>query len=1420
MGARNEQGDSPLTLFYSYADEDEELRKELEKHLSLLERQGMIAGWHHHKMIPGANRSQANNEQFSSAQIILLLISPDFLALDASYTEMQQALQRDDAGVAHVIPLLLRPVDWEQAPFTHLQVLPSNAKPVTMWKNIDLAFVDIARGIRSVIEQWHTSPDHVWHHVPQSRTPAPLYPFLFLSSALKDLPILDNLKTDLQEHGITAWTAHTASSEEEEMREAIRNASGVIVVVSSYTRSSLSVKRELHIAEMYQRPIYLFWTWGDHLMDVLPANLHGLPFFDARGKRYPQALQELLHMLDKQTSSSLLQDHHIEQTVRSLAALRNPYKGLLAFRAEDARDFFGRDRLIDELLEKVRQLRTMDLQDQAASRLLTVLGPSGSGKSSVVMAGLIPKLKQATFPENEHWIVLDPMSPGKFPIEALIIALSPLFPERSFKSIREDLEDDSARGLHLLLTTSAKPSSVNVLLVIDQFEELFTQTASEGERRQFLELLLTATSEMHGPLVAVLTLRADFYDRPLQYSELGRLIQHHQAIVFPMETPDLRRAIEQPAQLPDVQLSFQEDLIGDLLFDVQGQTGTLPLLQFTLDQLFQHNQGRLLTRQAYQKIGGVKGALAKHAESTYQSLPTAAHQLLARALFLRLLNPGTVEEDATKRRIPRDELTIIDTEEMVKLTDVTNAFIKARLLTANTVAGVSTIEVSHEAVIQAWHRLKDWLHEAREDIRLQQMISADVAEWKRHGEPTDWLYRGAQLTEALAWRKANLPSIDEDRFLQASIEESQRVQQMERQRRQRYTRRMVLIGLTGIAGMAGTAGIVRTFLGNPPPASPKKLPYVYAGHKSFVYSVAWSPDSERIASASADGTVKVWDAGSGNNSLLLTYTGHTSSVQSAVWSPDGKHIASGGFDGTLQVWDAVTGHLLLNYKGHNSYIEGIAWSPDGRRIASASGDHTVQICDTSDGHLQLTYKGHTDIVAGVAWSPDSKHIASAGYDNTVQVWDASSGSPLRVYHGHHSTVNKSIWSPDGKRIASASNDGTVRIWDANSGNLQLTYQRHTNAIYSVAWSPDGKRIVSASHDETVQMWNTNSGSLLLTYQGHTGAVCSVDWSPDGKRIASGGYDKTVQMWNASSSNSLLLLTYRGHANAVYSVAWSPDSKRIASGGADKTVQMWDASNGHLLLTYTHHTDMIESITWSPDGKHIASGDGSGSAQVWDASSGHLSFSHTNPDVVIWSVAWSPDGTRIASACGKTVEVRSASSGKLLLTYKGHTVTVGSVAWSPDSKYIASGGDEATVHVWDATSGNRLLICRGYTSFVGSVTYLVATITWSPDGKKIASGGLARIVQVWDAHNGQLLRSYKGHTSDITSVVWSPDGRHIASAGYDYTVQVWDASTGSLRFTYHGHTDAVTSIAWSPDGKRIASAGRDTTVQVWDISQLK
>jgi len=486
----------------------------------------------------------------------------------------------------------------------------------------------------------------------------------------------------------------------------------------------------------------------------------------------------------------------------------------------------------------------------------------------------------------------------------------------------------------------------------------------------------------------------------------------------------------------------------------------------TLHHLFQRCQEQILTLHAYHDIGGIKGVLARHAEATYLSLPTQKHQQLGQVLFTRLINLGTQEMDMTKHRVPLSAFTLIDPVATEMLAKVIEIFTNKRLLTLNTFGKIPTVELSHEALIDAWDRLQDWLLEARDAIRLQQMISTDATKWKQHKQSSDHLYRGSQLVEALDWRDTNTPNIDEDVFLQASVEEQQRIQALEHIKRQHYTRRLIIISGIGVAGTIGT-GFLSSRIIQPNPQQ-KNLLYAYKGHTNIVESVAWSPDNKYIASASADKTVHVWDANNGVR--FLTYASHTSSVLSVAWSPDGKYIASASADKTVHVWDANHNAHFFTYTGHSTQVNTLAWSPDGKYIASAGVDNTVRVWNANNGSDFFTYPSHTSVVFSVIWSPDSKRIAFAGFDNTVQVWNANNGSDFFTYRGHTSAVFSVIWSPDGKYIASAGSDNTVQVWDANNGARILTYTGHSAQVDALAWSPDGTRIASAGADSTVQVW--------------------------------------------------------------------------------------------------------------------------------------------------------------------------------------------------------------------------------------------------------------------------------------------------------------------------------------------------------------
>jgi transcriptional regulator with XRE-family HTH domain len=602
---------------------------------------------------------------------------------------------------------------------------------------------------------------------------------VFLAAAYTDAEseFTTRLKAHLQARGVTVLSSRTlrrqgAENSKKALQAAIRTAQIVLLIASPQASSSRHVQRVLQIAGIYRSPICAIWIAGEYWQECVPkGNGEFTATIDVREQYNNRVFEEIVATLDENWLASDDTAVPAPPTIESAEPLlepRNPYKGLKAFHSEDRDDFFGRDTLIDHLVDTLSEALIADEKHVQNARLLAVVGPSGSGKSSAVMAGLLPRLQAGGLPGSQQWFYLDPMLPGVHPLENLALTFARHLPDRSLKTVRDDLDGESARGLHILASYLSKSPEIRVVLFIDQFEEVFTQTISEEERQHFLDLLVTAVSERQGSTILILTLRADFYDRPMHYPELFQLIEAHHTFVLPMDLKGLWEVIEKPAELPDVQLTFEGDLESDLLFEVHEQVGALPLLQFTLDQLFQRRSGHQLTLQAYQEIGGVKGAVAKQAETTYSALPSEEHRKLARALFLRLIDPGVTEQDTTRRRITLSELVLTNLKDTVIMEEVTRAFISARLLTTDTVAGVATVEVSHEAVIREWTRLADWLDEAREDVHNQHTISEDAAEWERNDKPRDRLYRGNQLKDAKMWARRNTPSADEAAFLRTS----------------------------------------------------------------------------------------------------------------------------------------------------------------------------------------------------------------------------------------------------------------------------------------------------------------------------------------------------------------------------------------------------------------------------------------------------------------------------------------------------------------------------------------------------------------------------------------------------------------------------------------------------------------------------
>jgi WD40 repeat protein len=589
------------------------------------------------------------------------------------------------------------------------------------------------------------------------------------------------------------------------------------------------------------------------------------------------------------------------------------------------------------------------------------------------------------------------------------------------------------------------------------------------------------------------------------------------------------------------------------------------------------------------------------------------------------------------------------------------------------------------------------------------------------------------------------------------------------------------------------------------------------GHTQPVMSVCYSRDGRRIVSGSVDGTVKVWDAATGQ--VIRTLTGGP--VWTAAISPDGRWIAAA--DGmNVTVWDVTIGQRQRELTGHTQVVKGVAFSADGRRIASASWDKTARVWDALTGEIIHVLNGHTDWVSSVAFSPDGARLVSAGSAGTVKVWNTATGKESLTLKSMG--LGSAVFSPDGRRIVAA-NLAWTKVWDALTGHEIQSLPGHTNV--SAVISADGKRIASAGLNGMVTICDVALGREILTLKGHKGAVLSVAFSPDGLRVASASADHTVKIWDAENGQKPLTLSGSGIWNPGDAVAFSPDGRWIASSsadqpvrpsdnayGANQTVKVWDAATRQIIFILKGHTGQVWSVAFRPDGTSIVSSSADGTIKLWHVATGQLIRTLTGHAGEVRCVAFSSDSKQIASAgLDQTVKLWDAASGELLRTLTGHTGQVLSVAFSPDGRRIASASDDRTVQVWDARSGQAAVTLKGHTLGVLSVAF-------SPDGRWIASSSSDELIKVWDAATGREDRTLMGHTGYVNAVVFSPDGRRIASAGADSSVRFWDTVTGQETLALTGMSRAgVSTLAFSPDGSRIASGSQDRLVKVWDARPL-
>jgi WD40 repeat protein/serine/threonine protein kinase len=569
-----------------------------------------------------------------------------------------------------------------------------------------------------------------------------------------------------------------------------------------------------------------------------------------------------------------------------------------------------------------------------------------------------------------------------------------------------------------------------------------------------------------------------------------------------------------------------------------------------------------------------------------------------------------------------------------------------------------------------------------------------------------------------------------------------------------------------------------------------------------ISNVDFSPDGRRVATASSDGAIRIWDAATGNEIGVLK----TPAEQNGAWfSPDGERILTlSVYDHALRIWNAATLRPLLEIKGHTDQIWNAKFSPDGRQLVSGSWDKTARVWDVATGR-ELLRLNHDDKVFDAEFSPDGRRIVTGAHDQIARIWDASTGREVLELVGHEEAVSVATYSPDGSEILTASGDA-VRLWDASTGRLRLPLTGHGGNVTEAHFSRDGRRIVTASEDRTARIWDVAYGRQIAKLM-HPDAVWSAAFSPDGRYVATSSADRTARLWDVASDRDSVLVI--AHPEQLIAAAFSPDHARILTASFDKTAVVWDARTGQRLTTLRGHADRLWSTAFSPDGRRVVTGSRDRTARVWDATTGRELLQLTGHAGGVHCVAFSPDGQHIVTASyDHTARIWDASAGRELLRLVGHSDDLESAAFSPDSRRVITASSDGSARIWDAATGRELLRLVGHTDVVG-------TAVFSPDGRLVVTASDDGTARIWDAATGRELTQIRGHKGRVLDAEFSPDGRRIVTASQDRTVRVWDVETARAIMLYRGHEGEIETAAFSADGRRIVSASADGTARVWD-----
>ncbi len=1071
----------------------------------------------------------------------------------------------------------------------------------------------------------------------------------------------------------------------------------------------------------------------------------------------------------------------------------NPYKGLRSFEPADKREFYGREAAIERLLDRLTASSpNSNKENGGKGRFLAIVGPSGSGKSSLVKAGLISALWSGRIPGSEKWFVVS-MVPGARPLDNLETSLTRIAANQA-SNLRTHLDRD-AFGLWRVANLVLPNDDSELILVIDQFEQIFTQVEDEKTRIHFLDLLEGAVSEPHSRVRVVITLRADFYDRPLQYPNFGRLVQKNVETLLPLSAEELERAIVNPAK--QVGVSLEPGLAATIIEDVNYRPGNLPLLQYALTELFDQRVNHTLTSRVFSDIGGAGGALARRAEQLYQEQDFQGQEMI-RQMFLRLMTVseaqgiGLVEatvKTGTSRRVLHAEL-LSATIDPDRLDDIIDTYVDYRLLTLDhdPASRRPTVELAHEAIIHAWDRLQAWLEESASDLNMHRQLIRSADEWITSNMDESFLLRGARLNSFESWSRDTqlIFTSDEQDYLAASLTAREEREAVERQRQEeksrlerRSNRRLkALVGIMALA-LVIAVGLTIAAISFSRRAEEQQIiaeeQQLIAEEQQLI-----AEEQQRIAESQQRLVVarELVSAAAANielnperSILLALKAAETTNQADGYILPEVERLLHKAIQADrIEITIPMAGLIAFNH--------------DGKLLAIGDSNGALKLWETDTGQEIRELGGHYSLISGLSFSPNGRYLASSSFDLKVKIWDVVSGEQVAVIKDFNSQVNYVTFSPDGNLLAAVDQDGKVQAWEVNSvlenyteesspsGRVEpVFFKQAPAAAIDVSFSPDGEKIAIFVPSAGIILWDTASGEQLLEISGVTDLVSNIAFSPDGEILAGGSGDLGTAIWNIKTGEKI---THFPEEAPITHVAFSEDGLTLATSAKNGRVSLWDMETYTRKVSFFGQSTGFNFLALSLDGKWVAVGNDPQSSSLWNVSpnSGREVLSISAHKGKVYEAVYNPAGTKIATTGEDgTLRVWDATTGELLHSLLAQRDWEHLPAFSPNGQILAGINPEGDITLWDVESGGEI-------ATMTNDGPALSVVTFSSDGSRLAAGGLGGKAYIWDLTTNQKLATINNDEGlIINDLIFSPEGDYIFSFDWLGRAGSWKSDSG-------------------------------------------